>query len=231
MKFNKTEKKELAKSKQLSRRLSSNLPKKIEAASLSHYSKLPFKAFSLREALIHRIAELSEVAVELFESEKSVSAIIMTRAVYETTSVLYWLYKSLEKVCTKKDLGNIDEFFMKSLFGSKNGEGSLESYNILTAIDHTDKDFKGYRNAYDSLSEFAHPNWPGLSGAYSKLNREKIILELGKEVVNIPLSVALPLLVGALTLFIDYYNEMETYLLQFNEICDKICHNSNKDIE
>ena len=221
MKFNKTEKKELAEAKQLSRRLSSNLPKKIEAASLSHYSKLPFKAFSLREALIYRIAELSEVAVELFESEKLVSAIIMTRAVYETTSILYWLFKSLEKVCTKKELGNIDEFFMKSLFGSKNGEMPLESYNILTAIDHTDKVFKGYRNAYNSLSEFAHPNWPGLLGAYSKLNRKEIDLDLGKDVGNIPLSATLSLLVGALTLFIYYYNEMETYLLKFNEFCDK----------
>ena len=231
MKFNKTEKKELAKAKQLSRRLSSNLPKEIEAASLSLYSKLPFKAFSLREVLIHRITELSEVAVELFELKKIVPAIIMTRAVFETTAVLYWLYKSIKQVCATKELGNIDEFFMKSLFGSKNEERLIESYNILTAINHTDKDFQGYRNAYNSLSEFAHPNWSGLFGAYSKLNREKIILELGKEVGNIPLSVALPLLLGALTLFIDYYNEMETYLLQFNEICDEICQKSNKNIE
>ena len=120
MKFNKAEKKELEEAKQLSRRLSSNLPKKIVAASLSYYSKLPFKAFSLREALIHRIAELSEVAVELFESEKLVSAIIMTRSVYETTSVLYWLYKSLEKVYIKKELGNMDnlkpELILKIFF-------------------------------------------------------------------------------------------------------------------
>ena len=231
MKFNKKEKKELAKAKQLSRRLSSNLPKKIEAASLSHYSKLPFKAFSLREVLIHRITELSEVTVELFELKKIVPAIIMTRAVFETTAVLYWLYKSIKQVCATKELGNIDEFFMKSLFGSKNEERLIESYNILTAINHTDKDFQGYRNAYNSLSEFAHPNWSGLFGAYSKLTQEKIILELGKEVGNIPLSVALPLLLGALTLFIDYYNEMKTYLLQFNEICDEICQNSNKNIE
>jgi len=231
MKFNKTEKKELAKAKQLSRRLSSNLPKEIEAASLSLSSKLAFKAFSLHEVLIHRIAELSEVAVELFELKKIVPAIIMTRAVFETTAVLYWLYKSIKHVCATKELGNIDEFFMKSLFGSKNEERLPESYNILTAINHTDKDFQGYRNAYNSLSEFAHPNWSGLSGAYSKLNQEKIILELGKELGNIPLSIALPLLLGALTLFIDYYNEMETYLLQFNEICDEICQKSNKNIE
>jgi len=231
MKFNKTEKKELAKAKQLSRRLSSNLPKEIEAASLSLSSKLAFKAFSLHEVLIHRIAELSEVAVELFELKKIVPAIIMTRAVFETTAVLYWLYKSIKQVCATKELGNIDEFFMKSLFGSKNEERLPESYNILTAINHIDKDFQGYRNAYNSLSEFAHPNWSGLSGAYSKLNQEKIILELGKELGNIPLSVALPLLLGALTLFIDYYNEMETYLLQFNEICDEICQKSNKNIE
>ena len=231
MKFNKTEKKELAKAKQLSRQLSSNLPKKIKATSLSDYSKLPFKAFSLRGVLIHRITELSEVAIELFELKKIVPAIIMTRAVFETTAVLYWLYKSIKQVCATKEIGNIDEFFMKSLFGSKNEERLPESYNILTAINHTDKDFQGYRNAYNSLSEFAHPNWSGLFGAYSKLNQEKIILELGKEVGNIPLSVALPLLLGALTLFIDCYNEMETYLLQFNEICDEICQNSNKNIE
>ena len=199
-----------------------NLPKKISAASLSHHSKLLFKAFSLRGVLVHRITDLTEVAIDLYEADKVVPAIIMTRSVFETTAVLYLLYKKIKKAAMTKMLGDIDDFLMKSLFGGRVKNAPIESYNILTAINHADKDFSSYRESYDRLSEFVHPNWSGVSGAYSKLNRSTMELYLGKEFGKVPIMISLPLLAGALELFIHYYDELDHYLLKFNKFCDQL---------
>jgi hypothetical protein len=222
MKLNSKELKRLADVKSFLEQINRTLPDKISAVTLSHNSKLPFKAFSLREVLIHRVAELSETAVNLFESNKLVPAIIMTRAVFETTAVLYWLYERIKQATTTKELGDIDEFLMKSLFGGRVSEAPVESYNVLKAIDHINKKFQFYKESYGTLSEFAHPNWSGLMGAYSKLDKEEFTLHLGKQVGKVPILIALPLLAASLKLFIHYYDDMEKYLLQFNKICDEM---------
>ena len=149
-------------------------------------------------------------------------AIIVTRAVFETTAVLYFLYNKLKDVIGKKTLDDIDDVLMKFLFGGRTKVAPVESYNILTAINHTDKTFRSYRTAYDDLSEFAHPNWSGVSGAYSKLDRNTMILYLGKKYSNVPLMMALPLLAGSLELFCHYYDAMDHYCSEFNELCDEI---------
>ena len=210
----------LEESKKLCELVNRNLTDKIEAASLSHNSKLPFKALSLKELLIYRIADLSEVTLQLYEDKKLVSAIILTRSVFETSSILYWLRKRLVSAVETQELGNIDEFFMKHLFGTAEDFIPVDRYNVLTAIDHVDKDIENYRKSYDSLSEFAHPNWPGLMGAYGKADRKKYTLHLGKGIGEIPIIVALPLFAGSLKMAVFVYNEMEKTLIAFNELCD-----------
>ena len=95
----------------LSDQINSNLPDKIEAAALSHISKLPFKALTLRETLIHRMADLSDAAISLYKSSNIVPAIIMIRSVFETSAVLFWLFKKLKHVSETSDLYDINDFF------------------------------------------------------------------------------------------------------------------------
>jgi hypothetical protein len=98
-------------------KIKQRLSKEISAYDLGYVSKLPFKALSLHELLLHRVADLSETAIGLFELRKLVPATIMTRAVYETTAVLYSLNIKIEEAIKTKNIGDIDTFFMKSLLG------------------------------------------------------------------------------------------------------------------
>lgn len=205
----------------LSDQINSNLPDKIVAGALSHISKLPYKALSLRETLIHRIADLSDAAISLYKSSNIVPAIIMIRSVFETSAVLFWLFEKLKHVSETGDLKDMNDFLNKHLFGARNQNASVESYNILTAIDHTDKEFENYRIAYNDLSEFAHPNWSGLMGAYSDAYKNKFVVKLGKGEGMIPSIFSLPLLISSLKLAIHYYDEMEQHFIKFNELCDK----------
>lgn len=74
----------LREAREYSERFTASLPQHINAATLTVKSKLPFKALSIRELLLHRMAALSTAAVDLFSHKRVIPAVILTRAVVET---------------------------------------------------------------------------------------------------------------------------------------------------
>jgi hypothetical protein len=221
MEFKEKEIKRLAECKSFLKQINERLAKKVAAYDLGYVAKLPFKAVSLHELLLHRVADLSETAINLFELKKMVPATIITRAVYETTAILYSLGVKIEEVIRTKDVENIDQFFMKSLFGGRIKNAPIECTNILGAVDRINKKFKHFRDSYDDLSEYAHPNWSGLMGSYGNLVKETATLHLGREASKISVMVALPLLAASLAIFLHHYDEIKKRLAEFNNICEE----------
>ena len=201
---------------QMAADLAVSLPKELYAGSFTLNSKLPYKACSFREVLIHRVSDLADVAVELFASERLVPAFVMTRAVVETTAMMYWLHEKASEFLQKKDENAFDEFLMKGMLGSKDGTTTQVSYNVLTAIDRLNKEFGGIRGMYDKLCEFTHPNWSGVMGSYSVADPEKFILHLGKHHRKPPLAFGLGPLIACLSIFTDYYNSSASILEEIN---------------
>ena len=194
----------------------SSLPERVDAAAFTLNSKLPFKALSLREVLIHRISELAECAMDQYEQRKLVPAFVLTRAAIETVSLIYWLHKKLSEFIESKDIDQLDGFLMKTILGSKDNTTTIESYNVLTAIDHVDKKFENFRKMYDGLCEFTHPNWSGALGAYGKIDRENIWLDLGPDVKSPPLALGLVPFLRGLAIFVEYYNDLERLIRNLN---------------
>lgn len=194
-----------------------SLPSRVKAAALTRKSKLPFKALSLRELLIHRIADLSQCAMELYEQNRVVPAFVLTRAVMETIALIYWLHKKLSDFRESKNVKNLDQFLMKAMLGSKDGSTGLSSHNVLTAVDHVNKKFNGFRKRYDVLCEFAHPNWSGVLGPYGKINRQKMWLDLGLNKRVPPLIIGLEPFVEGLKIFIEYYNGLGSLIRGLND--------------
>jgi hypothetical protein len=207
----------LALAKQLASNIHDSLPKELYAGSFTLKSKLPYKATSFREVLIHRISDIADVAVELYESNRLVPAFIATRALVETTAMLYWLHQKPSEFLEKPDEDAYDKFLMKGMLGSKDRTTKAESYNVLTAVDRLDKKFKGLRQMYDTLCEFTHPNWSGVMGSYSRIDKDTYILYLGKEQAHPPLAFGLGPLIGALAIFHDYYNALADVLKAIND--------------
>ena len=213
--------KRLSECKSFLKQINERLAKKITAYDLGYKAKLPFKAMSLHELLLHRVADLSETAINLFELKKMVPATIITRAVYETTAILYSLGVKIEEVIRTKNVENIDQFIMKSLFGGRVKNAPIECTNILGAVDRINKKFMRFKDSYDDLSEYAHPNWSGLMGSYGNLAKETATLHLGREASKISAMVALPLLAASLAIFLHYYDEIKKRLPEFNNICEE----------
>ena len=210
----------LSRAQGLIREFKLNLPKKIYAADLSVKSKIPFKAVPLREVLLYRLTELAEVACMLYEENRIVSAFIMTRCVMETVAMLYWLYKRIEQVVQSNDLGDMDTFLMRAMFGWRDDSMPAQAFNILKAIDQMDKQFPSYRALYDSLSEFTHPNWSGVHGAYARIDKENFAEDLGPEFTEPPLVIGLLPLATSLEAFKFYYNKLSDMFPAFIKICD-----------
>lgn len=207
----------LALAKQFASTIRNCLPKELHARSFTLKSKLPYKASSFREVLIHRVSDLADVAVDLYESNRLVPAFVITRAVVETTAVVYWLHQKSQEFIEKQDENTFDEFLMKGMLGSKDKTTKYESYNVLTAVDHLDKEFPGLRDMYNTLCEFTHPNWSGVMGSYSIVEKEKYLLHLGKGHHEPPLAFGLAPLIGGLSMFQHYYNELAEVLKSIND--------------
>ena len=211
----------LDEAKELVKQFAANLPTCVDGVSLSAKSKIPFMAMGLRETLLYRITELAEGACQLYDQERFVAGIVLTRCIVETTALIYWLNARIKRVVEEGKLNDIHEFLMKLIFGAKDSKAPVEAFNILKAIDEMNKESPHSREMYDTLSEFAHPNWPGTSGPHSKLDTDNALLLLGRNIRKPPLLTCVAPLTSSLGLFKHYYAQIAEAMPQFIAICDQ----------
>src|SRR5262249_31434404 len=197
--------------------LESNLPSRNDRASVSLTAKIPFKALDYREALSWRFAELSRSAFEAFKNDKLGTAIILTRAAVETTSALWYLNRKIKTAIELDAVGDIDEYLMRLLMGSKTDPAMPDPINVLTFVKRVDKEANGFLKQYDELSEFAHPNWAGTLLLYSKPNPKKMWTDFGsnmRQVEDIK-QVGITNLSVALLIFEHSYNQISDMMPKF----------------
>jgi hypothetical protein len=205
------------KAQQIALRIKNSLPEKIEAASFTLNSKLPFKAVSVRETLLHRVSDLASPAVFLFKEGNFIAGIVLTRAVLETVAVTFALKREIESFLSSKRIQEFDDFLMACLVGSRWPDAETPARNVLTFLNHVDKKFQGYRSTYDSLCEYAHPNWSGVLGSFGSIEHEAHILHLGRTDRGATLSIGITALAMSLGLFEYAYNEMIDLLKMLND--------------
>lgn len=158
--------------KQVADSFRESLPGEVAAGGLTLKSKTPFKALVLRESLIHRISSLADGAISEFDAGRWVAATILVRAVVETTALLFSLDRRVGRALSAKSDDELTEFLRRTMVSSRSEPNLPEAINVLNFIDSVEKSFPGFRRQYDELSEYAHPNWCGVLGAFSELNRE-----------------------------------------------------------
>lgn len=118
-----------------------------------------------RQVSLRRIVDLAEGAQSFFIDKRLVPACTLTRSVVETVALQYTVWKRLTALIESADFRGVHVLLMKAVFGrrDKGDDWPNKSANVLTAIDHLDKLFPGFRSEYDRLSEYLHP---GLLGGY-----------------------------------------------------------------
>ena len=116
----------------------------------------------------------------------------------ETFASYYEFSKQLSDLVPVDDFEAIDNLTTKYLFGTRDEEllkefPDLRARQILNSIDMVDKHvISGFRDHYETLSEFCHPNSFGHRGLFSSRDRQTGITNFEtKRDFIIPLKAAL----------------------------------------
>lgn len=188
--------------------ITASLPSELNLQDFGSPSFISAKVFSHREALIHRVHDLAGVAIQLAKEEKYIPSITMGSSILETTSALHLLNIKAKKFLDSKiDLNTLDDYLMRSMFGSKKQESKYSCYSIQNAVDELGTKHPDIIVLYDRCCEIVHPSWPGVQGSYTDLDSKNDILKLGKQYTKLTYKdLWQPITIG-LMLFHDCYNE------------------------
>ncbi|NTJ36011.1 hypothetical protein G6K86_30840 [Agrobacterium rhizogenes] len=160
-----------------------SLPQSIDVAALGVKSKAPYQLLCTREAVIWRTEELARNACDALERDDFAAAAIMTRAVTENAAMTWSLMELLENR-SKYDAEQLNKLLMRRLAGSALWPESPKPVHVLDLLRKIDKRIPGVMASYDRLSEFVHPNWSGVAGLFSKIDKENFITYFGRGLRN-----------------------------------------------
>jgi hypothetical protein len=186
--------------------LSASLPTSLDPRQSE--SGLQFKALSVRELLIHRAANLGNAAVLLFERHDYLSGILLTRALLETVAVASALERALNRTIRTRNFEGLNKSLMRFLVPSAAPDANYEAMNITGLVEAVDKKAPGFRETYNSFSEYVHPNWSGMLGTYGQVDRDTGVLHLGVSESSAAWGVGVYALVGLLAEFQDIYTAL-----------------------
>jgi len=120
-----------------------------------------------RQANLRRLVDLADSAHFQFSQGRLVPGCTLTRALYETIAIQYYIHKKMAVHTSKCEPEPIHYLLATAIFGHKDiPDWQSPPIQVMTAIDHLDKEFNGCRSEYDHLCEYAHPNLKGGFGTY-----------------------------------------------------------------
>ncbi len=183
-------------------------------------SKMPSKLMAVVGALGSRAEDFAEVCHDLFKKERTVPAAVITRALMETTALLYLLHKKLKKSLDEKNIIILDEFLILCMDGSRVDSSKPQAPNILTAIQHLDKEpgCDQYLRFYESLCEFAHPNSLGTIYAYAYFSSMDRSLTFRRNAGLTKTNVIAFSAVFALEIFLEFYDRIISLIPSMTEL-------------
>lgn len=199
---------QLAEVRQYVEGFGASLPTSVDVRALGVREKAPFIAMCLRESLVWRVEELSRNALAALERGDEATGIVLARCVTEGTAMIWRLHSLIEnRAARSADALHGDLKIM--WLGSRHDPAMPQAFNVLTMIDHLDREIPKVRKTYDMLSEVAHPNWTGVAGLYCRTDYEEHIAYFGRgQRGNHNSRSASALLVGGLGLFQHAYNKI-----------------------
>lgn len=198
--------------------IAASLPEGFEIAMLSLNSKLPFKALSLREVLIHRVADLGLSATDCLQAKRVVSSATLTRAAMETLARVMELHYRLSRFLSEPNVADMNKYLDRALLGSRNDEAMPRAIHIVEAVKAVDVEIPSFSDNYKSLCEYAHPNWSGGLGTFGQIDHENFRIVLGnpERAARALRTIAL-MLNATLAAFEVWYNRLAEVIGAFNE--------------
>src|SRR5215216_429703 len=222
----------LAEARERVAHLSTNLPVAVDplailtSENILATAKAPYIALCFRESQAWRIEEFSRAACDMFERSDVVVGISNARHAAECSAAVWYLMKLMNDSIEQGVAADLYDKLVRLQVGFKNNAEMPEAINVLTMLRKVDKKIPGFYRAYESLSEFAHPNWSGSAGVYSKRDETTLITHFARDIreTSYALDLGLDCLIGSLEIFEMCYNRVGDLLRAFTDSCEKEFH-------
>jgi hypothetical protein len=208
--------------------LNNRLPKIISRKNVSDISKTALKAHLIHASLLYRYHDLAKNSASLSKERAIIPALILARAAFETAALLFYTHTKIDTVVKNRDMSEIDDILMRIMFGERQqqiaGDTDISAINILTVVDLLDKEMEkfgvqGIRGLYDSLCEFAHPNFSGAFGAYADAAKDNPFhCAFGVEPEYLDADMPLPFLYTSLLILEKCDRELIEILPKFTKL-------------
>ena len=164
--------------------LSASRSSGFNVAGIFMTSKLAWKFAILRQALTYRLVDLGEATIGEWNNENFLPSIVLARAFLETVAIVHFVTEQMAHHLGNEDIKALDDLAMHSSFGEKRAEWvnehGLKATNVLTALDRMAKHLPRVREAYEILSEMAHPNSAGTHQFYTSIERDSSYVSLSR---------------------------------------------------
>jgi len=143
-----------------------------------------------RQVSLRRIVDLAESAEAFFRQARLLPGCTLTRSAVETVAVQYAVWKKLDSLSSAADARGIYTLLKSVVFGrrDKGDDWPNRSMNVLTALDHLEKQFPGFRSEYDRLSEYVHPGLAGGYGMYVRTEGDKLRSYFGQNPLGLEMG-------------------------------------------
>lgn len=163
----------------LIKELEINLPKEIDETISGGRKSTISKALNIRAGLMYRAYDLSCSSLLIIECNL-VSGKLLARSLFETSAMLAYLNLKINTFIKTKNLEKFNEKLEQLLLGSRIGEEpiSINVMDFIRSVEKQVKELEGFENYFDTLCEFAHPNFSGTSGSFGRLEVAKTTYSL-----------------------------------------------------
>ena len=201
--------------------LANHLPGRVQLSGKEDRGELFFQILCKRARLLHRVGELAKAAVTAFSRQETLSGIILTRALMETTAYLEMLHHHLSKTLKTGKWHELRTYIENNLReapvepGNSNARILFETMSVLSGIDALEKYRAGFRWQYDALCDFAVPVFSGASTYFgSNCQPQTLQLDVTRK-GDYPLTIGLTALQNTLTATVLISESIERDLDQY----------------
>jgi hypothetical protein len=171
------------------------------------------------------MVELSQDALECFQKDNLASGVVLTRAAMETSAALWTLRRKIEATLLN-EVGEIGEYLKRLRVGRGKGiaqDDEPKAIHVNDFIRAVEKDCDGFSHQYDSLSEYAHPNWSGTTMLYSNFDHDGAAVDFGKNIRgrDSTKGIGVTNLSVALMFFEHTYGKLGKVMPAFIALCER----------
>lgn len=174
---------------------------------------------------LHRVYDLAVQTTTAWNNETPIVAFLLTRAIYENTAYMYDLSKKILMYYKEDDYNEIHKLILNRLVGNRLTPNSPQIVNVLTVIDAIAKEIPDFKEFYDFISDFCHPNYSGMLGIYGKLDKENAKLCIDKK-FGYNEETFDTIVTGLLTGLGIFYTSIKNLIDNMDELNDFFCKHS-----